>query len=179
MGNTKNAKSQPLRSKEYLPKAGPKSSGGGRHQHREPRTNPNEPDLFERARQDRMEEFRTRRQMAMEAAEAKRLQFRKNQAEIAKSLLSIGSGPTRDVAYLVIDNFVVVELTPSQKGSGMTRTSAAELLILNQLTEAQLKNKAAINNGKFAARTVLTMAYKQLTSQVDEQPAETNTLVSA
>jgi hypothetical protein len=158
MASSKNQKSAPVRSNQNQPKAGPKSNNGGRKKNNGRAVNTNSPSLFDRIRNDIIEEQKSRREEAKQKPIANQLKFRTAQAELAKTLIGMTPGLTYDVAILIIDNFVIV--TPS---NGIKRTMSAEMLILEQLTTEQLTHKQTVDNGRYIARKALLSAYNQLT----------------
>ena len=183
MANTKNKKSTGLRSNEYLPKAGPKSSNGGRNQRHGLVATHTGPDLFTQLREDRVKANEQMREEAKLAAAAKQLAFRRSQADRALSLLNLPDGLTRSVAVLLIENFVTVTPTVDNKfivdGKDVKRTGFAELQVLDQLSPTQLRQKQAVDNGRFGARRVLSMAYDQLTQLAPVEEPKTLQATSA
>ena len=158
MASSKNKKAAPVRSSQYQPKAGPKSNNSGRKKNTGRAVNTNNPSLFDRISDDKLEEEKSRREEAKQKRIADRLMFRTAQAELAKTFISMTPGLTYHVATLIIDNFVIVIPT-----DGIKRRMLAETVMLEQLTIEQLTHKQTVDNGRYVARKALNSAFNQLT----------------
>lgn len=158
-------------------KAGHNSKSGGKRKGNGRGINSNRPDLFTQILQDKREQEKMRREEAKQQTIAKEYAFRVTKAELAKSLLNLPNGTTRDIAELIIDNFVCVvpnqagEFIETGTGKIISRTLFAQLLIIDQMKSDQLKNRQLVENARFGARTVLSMAHKQLKSASAHQVA--------
>ena len=203
MANTKNKKSSGIRSNEYLPKAGPKSANGGRNKRRGRVGNPSEPDILTAAKQDRIESDKQRRAMQFaNSEEQKRLREAKaklvadlaaekqakfvEQAELAKTLLTMEAGVTRNLALLMISNFsavvpnstgVFVGYSPSGLPSG--RTEAAADLAVTQITAQRALNDSTIKSARRASGKALTSAYYRLKDVVVTDTVKQRELTNA
>lgn len=143
-------------------KAGPNSRSGGKNRHADrslqARQMQNDNDLFTRAFAERRREIALAREQSM-------WEFRMKQANLAESMLKLHPRSLSDrVARLVIKHFPDVE--PSD---GIKRTKAAELAMLNELSDYELdeRRKDDVMKGVRAARATLSQAYNELTKPTD------------
>ena len=162
MASTKHQKAQPVRSNEYMPKAGPKKPG---FKQRKPSgvRNPNEPTLFDGIHKDRAVKTANRRSNARLHDLTKN--FAAHQAALAKKNMIASNNAIRAVATQIIDNFVVAQ---ADSAKGLSRTSVALSKLDDQLEPALLKNKNAMLGGKNAACTALTAAFKDVQDEINE-----------
>ena len=109
-------------------------------------------------------------------------EFRNAQAILATSFLKMPAGTSRDIAELIIKNFVVVKPNQSghfiepRSGKKVTRTILAEQQILEQLTPEQLRDNDAIFSASRDARWALSKAFEQIKLTSISSISSTSTL---
>jgi len=108
------------------------------------------------------------------------------QAELAKTLLTMEAGVTRNLALLMISNFsavvpnstgVFVGYSPSGLPSG--RTEAAADLAVTQITAQRALNDSTIKSARRASGKALTSAYYRLKDVVVTDTVKQRELTNA